>query len=44
MLLTLRHAALAALILLLLEGCGQKGPLYMPTEDPAQATDRDEDR
>jgi predicted small lipoprotein YifL len=39
---SVRHAALAALFLLLLAGCGQKGPLYLPTEDPAKASEPDE--
>ncbi len=28
------HTALIALVLLTLSGCGQMGPLYLPTEEP----------
>ncbi|MCE8035419.1 hypothetical protein EKK97_22360 [Billgrantia tianxiuensis] len=33
---TIRPLALAALLLMLLAGCGQKGPLYLPGDQAAE--------
>jgi predicted small lipoprotein YifL len=34
----MRHAALVAGVVLVLAGCGQKGPLYLPDQKPAVVT------
>ncbi|HIG42083.1 MAG TPA: hypothetical protein EYQ14_16315 [Gammaproteobacteria bacterium] len=33
----MRLLPITILLLLLLTGCGQKGPLYLPAEEPPQA-------
>jgi predicted small lipoprotein YifL len=38
-----RAAALAVLFLLLLGACGQKGPLFLPSEDPGKSTEPDQE-
>jgi len=35
-----RVSALAVLLVVLLAACGQKGPLYLPTEEPPQKESR----
>jgi len=36
---TFRIAATAAVLLFLLQACGQKGPLFRPSEDPAKQSE-----
>jgi predicted small lipoprotein YifL len=39
----LRAAGLVLAMVLLLGACGQKGPLFLPSEDPSKSTDQEPD-